>query len=238
MTDMRSMFENARGLISLDLSNWNTNNARHMSSMFRNTSSLRQLTLGENFRFVSSPALPAVPRNTDFTGRWQNVGEGTVANPLGTYVLTSAQLMQNLGATALPDTWVWHRPIARFHDDTGVLLAELPIVNGHVEGLIPTPPTRYGTADTPGQVFMGWFTEITPLMHYINNPNRAAAFDITQPITEDMLTDGVLNLYGSWLQFGDVNGDGRVNMVEFNLFQRFMIGDPTAILGVPEPQQP
>ena len=85
--------------------------------------------------------------------------------------------------------------------------------------LIPIPATRYGRVGVPGQVFMGWFTEPNP-SHYINNPNRAVAFDFTQPITEAMLTGGVLNLYGSWLQFGDVNGDGRIDTIDLLLLQR------------------
>jgi len=73
-------------------------------------------------------------------------------------------------------------------------------------------PTRYGSHGRPGQAFMGWFT-VAPFnnMHYVNSPNRAIAFDFTHPITTGMLTDGVLNLHGSWLRYGNVLGRGNEN---------------------------
>ena len=123
--------------------------------------------------------------------------------------------------TALPTS------IARFHDDNGILLAELPIVDGRIEGQIPTPATRYGRLGTPGQVFMGWFTDQNPT-HYVRAADRAEAFDITQAIAPAMLTGGVLSLYGSWLSFGDVNGNGEVNISDLILLQRFLLRDITA----------
>ena len=116
--------------------------------------------------------------------------------------------------------------IARFHFDGRVV--ELPIVDGRIEGQIPTPATRYGRIGTPGQVFMGWFTVANPV-HTVNAPNRATAFDLDTEITAAMLvTDGqgrsVFNLHGSWLSFGDVNGDGRVDIRDFNVLQAFFSG--------------
>ena len=35
---------------------------------------------------------------------------------------------------------------------------------------IPVPGTRYGRVGRPGQAFMGWFTQITPNMHYLGKP--------------------------------------------------------------------
>ena len=92
--------------------------------------------------------------------------------------------------------------------------------------LIPTPATRYGMPGVPGEVLMGWYTEIFHLMHYINNPERATAFDLTQPITADMFGENskVLYLYASWLQYGDVNGDGVVDTRDLTLLQRVLMG--------------
>jgi len=45
----------------------------------------------------------------EFTGLWQNVGNGTVDNPQGEFVLTSGQLMSLSGGRAMADTWVWQR---------------------------------------------------------------------------------------------------------------------------------
>jgi len=219
---MNHMFINAIGLTSLDLSSWDTSNVTNMNHMFSGATSLRQLTLGENFQFRDNAALPSVPTHDDYTGRWQNVGTGTADDPLGTYVLTSAELMENLGATALPDTWVWQRvvptEIVRFHFDGGYEQFALVLgqsINHQFTELqltVPVPATRYGTQGSPGQAFMGWFTmESFPYMHYIHNPSRAVAFDLDSIIFEHMLDDRVLNLHGSWLRYGNVLGRGNEN---------------------------
>jgi len=130
---------------------------------------------------------------------------------------------------------VWTQPtVARFHFDGGVVNVPITIGQPINPALIPTPATRYGRVGTPGQVFMGWFTEIFPLMHYVNNANRATAFNLSTPITANMLSNGVLHLHGSWLQFGDVNGDGAVNGRDFLLLEQFLAFFPV-ILGIPAP---
>jgi len=113
--DMWLMFDNASSLVSLDLSGWYISDSTRMSGMFDRTTSLRKLTLGENFRFNVSlgndgyedAALPPVPDNQYFTGVWQNVGEGTVGNPLGEFEFTSEELMEYYDGAIHADTWVW-----------------------------------------------------------------------------------------------------------------------------------
>ena len=110
VTSMFQMFLGARSLTSLDLSNWDMRRVTHSSNMrgmFTDTTTLRNLTLGENTRFIGLPSLPSVRATADFTGYWQNVGGGTVENPLGEYVLTSAQLMAQFDGATMADTWVW-----------------------------------------------------------------------------------------------------------------------------------
>jgi len=114
--------------------------------------------------------------------------------------------------------------MVRFHFDGEIV--EVPIVAGVPipEEYIPIPATRYGRVGTPGQVFMGWFEEIFPLMHYVNNANRAEAFDLSVVITEAMLDDhGNLDLHGSWLQFGDLDGDGQVTLGDLALLQQHLV---------------
>jgi len=67
------------------------------------------LALGANFRsnVSGSSALPSVPASAPYTGRWQNVGLGTMDNPLGEYVLTSAELMDMYSDGDAADVWVW-----------------------------------------------------------------------------------------------------------------------------------
>ena len=109
VTHMSQMFEGASSLTSLDLSGWDTSNVTTMLGMFAGATALRKLTLGENFGFIGSPALPAVPANATYTGHWQNIGAGTLTVPTGNYIFTSAQLMSMYDGTTMADTWVWRR---------------------------------------------------------------------------------------------------------------------------------
>ena len=122
-------------------------------------------------------------------------------------------------------------PVVRFFDDNGVLLGEAPVVNGFIDqSRVPIPATRYGTPGNPGQVFMGWFEALVPLMHYINNPGRATAFDLNQNVTVMLDSEGVFNLYGSWLQHGDVNGDGIIGGADVLLLRQFMVNSSLNII--------
>ncbi|MCL2838003.1 MAG: BspA family leucine-rich repeat surface protein [Oscillospiraceae bacterium] len=111
--DMQLMFYLATGITNLNLSNWDVSNVTLMHSMFRGASSLRQLTLCEHIRFIildnalGGPALPPAPNNDEFTGYWQNVGDGTVDNPQGEFVFRSDELMRYYDGAIHADTWVW-----------------------------------------------------------------------------------------------------------------------------------
>ena len=142
VVDMRNMFTNAAALTELDLSSFDTRNVTSMSMMFNGASNLRildlsnfdtrnvttmwnmfghewiprlsQLTLGQHFEFHANAYLSPVPNNEEFTGRWQNVGNGTVNAPEGAHVFTSADLMSQFNGATMADTFVWQR-----HEPTG-----------------------------------------------------------------------------------------------------------------------
>lgn len=111
----------------------------------------------------------------------------------------------------------------RFWDDRGNILREVMMWSGTPisPALVPVPAIRHGVPGIPGQAFMGWFTAPNP-SHYINNPNRPQPFNLSQPIW----STGVFNLFGSWLQYGDVNGDGVIGAADSLLLRQFMV-NPT-----------
>jgi len=133
VTHMFSVF-GMENLVSLDLSGWDTIGERElnmgpgntvgMTSMFSFAYSLRHLTLGENFRFndffesgrTRNAALP--------NGYWQNVGLGTVDNPLGEFVFTSEELMRYYDGAIHADTWARQ---LRVPDEITVTLNGTPI---------------------------------------------------------------------------------------------------------------
>lgn len=109
VSNMWRMFAGARSLKILDLSNFDTRQVTNMNSMFENVP-LEQLTLGNDFIFFSTsgtPGLSPLTGSATHHPNWQNVGEGTVDEPKGSFVFTSAQLMANYDGATMADTWVW-----------------------------------------------------------------------------------------------------------------------------------
>ncbi|MBC1376806.1 LPXTG cell wall anchor domain-containing protein, partial [Listeria sp. FSL L7-1699] len=98
---------------SLDLSNFDTSNVTNMTNMLQGTSKLQNLTLGSQFQFVGTDAnLPDPTPTADYTGKWQNVGTGTVDRPKGSFVGTATELMTQYDGSAMVDTYVWQPVLA------------------------------------------------------------------------------------------------------------------------------
>jgi len=115
VTNMAGMFEQ-NNLSVLDLSSWDTRNVVNMNRIFTENAGgiifQRQLTLGEYFRFAPNFNMGNPPNDSDYTGRWQNVGSGTVDNPRGEFVLTTSELARIDDGAIMANTWVWQRRIA------------------------------------------------------------------------------------------------------------------------------
>jgi len=107
VVDMREMFRGTQ-IVHLDLTGFDTSSIVNMNLMFTGMTSLRRLTLGSEFSFIGSPGLPgAGGGQVGFTNRWQNVGNGTAANPTGQFVFTTTQLMTQFNGSTMADTFVW-----------------------------------------------------------------------------------------------------------------------------------
>jgi len=107
VVNMGYMFVNMDSLTTLDVSSFNTRKVTDMVYMFYNSNSLRILSLGTNFKFLENARLPKISSGEGYTGYWQNVGTGTIANPKGSFVLTSAKLMKTFDGATMADTFVW-----------------------------------------------------------------------------------------------------------------------------------
>ncbi|EBF5184149.1 BspA family leucine-rich repeat surface protein, partial [Listeria monocytogenes] len=117
VTEMARMF--CRTVVtSLDLSSFDTSNISVTSSgmyrMFYGTNQLQNLTLGNNFRFMTrnggsiyDTELPDPAPTAKYTGKWQNVGSGIVDRPTGAFVGTTFELVRYHNGSALADTYVW-----------------------------------------------------------------------------------------------------------------------------------
>ncbi|ECL0066585.1 BspA family leucine-rich repeat surface protein [Listeria monocytogenes] len=151
VTNMNSMFRDTNGLISsLDLSNFDTSNVTDMRYMFRgstastidmssfNTSKVinmsgmfylyaltqpQNIILGSQFQFLSiSVNLYNPPTSTDYTGKWQNVGSGTVDKPKGSFVGTATELMSTYDGSTMADTYVWQPMLIEVNVQDSVLM--------------------------------------------------------------------------------------------------------------------
>jgi len=135
VTWMNRVFSGARSLTKLDLSTWDTSNVTAMSDVFLGACNLSTLVLGNDFSFrndldmrrgsalpeishvscyrndpfVASMVIrnPRVFRAEDYTGWWQNVGDGTIEVPNGEHILTSSELMEQFDGAIMADTFVW-----------------------------------------------------------------------------------------------------------------------------------
>jgi len=134
VTRMAGMFSGARNLTSLDVSNWDTSNVQDMLSIFGNAQNIRTLMLGEGFEFHSNANLPEITPNAKYTGYWQNVGEGTIYEPAGLYILTSAELVEQFDGVTMADVFVRqrrHTPLNRYYMvQWGDTLSELAVQFG------------------------------------------------------------------------------------------------------------
>ncbi|HAO5917497.1 TPA: BspA family leucine-rich repeat surface protein [Listeria monocytogenes] len=107
VTDMPYMFSRS-AVTTLDVSSFNTSKVTNMTDMFSGTQQLQNITLGNQFQFLSANAgLPNPTPTADYTGKWQNVGNGTVNDPKGVFAGTATELMSTYDGSTMADTYVW-----------------------------------------------------------------------------------------------------------------------------------
>jgi len=202
-----------------------------------------------NFQLNGTPANPVSPAHIEpiqiLPGTPILQARGFPNNPTRTgygfagWYLDSSTTQRVLPEMLMPDAdttiyarWVyahWESAVVRFHFDGYVVSVGVPLGEPIDPALVPVPGRIYGTLypwpsgrTTPGRVHVGWFATPNP-NHFVHAPDRAVPFDLSQNITEAMLTDGVLELWGSRLQFGDVDGNGVVNLSDLAGLRLFLL---------------
>ena len=167
---MGGMFDSTLKLTKLDLSNFDTSNVETMWNMFADSSAtqinissftikestdigdmftrannLKQLTLGKKSQLKSDMHIPDVPTTDGYTGHWQNVGTGTIDDPAGSHVWTSAELMSQFDAPTMgDDTFVWQRKPATINIGEITDYKNDPVLSKYVPTAVdPLHPYRY-----------------------------------------------------------------------------------------------
>ncbi|EBF5184154.1 BspA family leucine-rich repeat surface protein [Listeria monocytogenes] len=122
VTDMSFMFQGS-SVTSLDLSNWDTLRGPEMVNMFNSTSHLQNITLGSRFGFKSnSSRLSDPPTTAKYTGKWQNVGNGTVDKPKGSFIGVAIELMYTYDGSTMADTYVWQPILLEVNVQASILM--------------------------------------------------------------------------------------------------------------------
>ncbi|EAF4531706.1 LPXTG cell wall anchor domain-containing protein, partial [Listeria monocytogenes serotype 1/2a] len=62
------------------------------------------------------------PTSTDYTGKWQNVGSGTVDKPKGSFIGTAMELMSTYDGSTMADTYVWQPMLIEVNVQDSVLM--------------------------------------------------------------------------------------------------------------------
>ena len=128
VTDMSYMFAGLRSLTSLDLRSFNTANVTTMFLMFTGMSNLSELSLGTDFTLrntVWNGSVTGLPDPTpipgQYTGKWINIGNGTIEEPKGLNVWDSTEFMNNYDGVRDTDTYVWQPDLTRLNVNDSTL---------------------------------------------------------------------------------------------------------------------
>jgi bacterial surface protein 26-residue repeat len=159
VADMSGMFSNMHSLTELDLSSFDTSKVTDMFVMFSRTPNLRELRLGENFDFLSGQdvALNELVDDVNWTGFWQNVGSGTIQNPLGNHIFTSEMLTDQYNGETMADTYVW-QPVPenrRFRTIVEVF-GDGEVTVSKTTGVEAGDTIELEAIETGAEIFKGW----------------------------------------------------------------------------------
>ncbi|KAA8712126.1 BspA family leucine-rich repeat surface protein, partial [Lactococcus garvieae subsp. garvieae] len=136
VTSMNYMFNGCSALTTLDLSKFDTSKVTTMNYMFSNTT-IKKLTLGLKSHLLGTCDLNPVPKNNNYTGKWQSIGTGTPASPNGTWSGDTADLISR-SQTGVADTYVWQPAVpaadvtVKYEDTDGKSIHASQTISGNV----------------------------------------------------------------------------------------------------------
>lgn len=155
VTNMQSMFRGMSAIESLDLSSFTISSTTETTSMLSEVSKLKVMKLGNATQLNDTMALSNIIASGTYSGKWQNVGTGTLSQPAGEHVWTSSELMTNYEAPTMADTYVWQSLLGNemavgevkdYSDD-------LPLTTYMPSASTPVHPYRYNVLLTSDDSF-------------------------------------------------------------------------------------
>ncbi|MFQ6324409.1 BspA family leucine-rich repeat surface protein, partial [Lactococcus garvieae] len=184
VTDMSKMFISEMKLNTLDLSSFTISNSTNISQMFSASARIMELKLGKNISSLAGSDLSSIPQSDTYTGKWQNVGEGTSDRPTGKNTYSSEELMDLYDGSKNSDTYVWqHLSIVTTHyqDVDGNKIADDEVEGGSFDEdytTIQKDIDGYTFKEVKGNA-TGKFSEIPQEVTYIYTKDPVAGADVT-----------------------------------------------------------
>lgn len=232
VTNMGMMFSGS-GVQKLNLSNFNTKMSNLSTEyMFLHADRLKELTLGQQFNFSLNGAgtkLTEVPKNDNYSGKWQNVGDGTLSRPSGENIWNSDEFMTNYDGTKDADTYVWQKNndqkgadvTVKYVDDFGKTIAPGDIKTGNVGDDYSTDKKKisgYTLKEVQGNP-TGKFTDKAQTVTYVytKNPVKGAA------VTAKYVDENGKEIAKSEVQSGNVDDTYMTNKKNISgyIFSKF-----------------
>ncbi|HAO6440065.1 TPA: BspA family leucine-rich repeat surface protein [Listeria monocytogenes] len=175
VTEMSFMFQGS-SVTSLDLSNWDTLRGPEMVNMFNSTSHLQNITLGSRVGFKgNSSRLPDPPTTAKYTGKWQNVGNGTVDKPKGSFIGVAIELMYTYDGSTMADTYVWQPILLEVNVQDSILMVGDTWNPGTVKvptDKVPSEPTKQGYEFKGWEDTAGMIVDFSTLDLELNSQNE------------------------------------------------------------------
>ncbi|MFL1696265.1 MucBP domain-containing protein [Weissella kandleri] len=151
--------------------------------------------MGTNiYLFYGDENLPEIKVTNMYTGKWQNVGNGTVDHPTGKNIWSSSELINNYRGLDDADTYVWQKNEAadvtvRYVDENGKAIAKSEVKSGNVGDRYTTEKkdiTGYTFKEVQGSS-NGEFTDKAQTVTYIytKNDDNVKPSDPSQPAKPD-----------------------------------------------------
>ncbi|MUN90600.1 BspA family leucine-rich repeat surface protein, partial [Enterococcus gallinarum] len=190
---MDRMFQGLNRVSSLDISSFDTSKVTNMSSMFSGMQSLKIIRLGQSFSFHTNAMLPSPISSEIYTGKWVNVGTGSIDFPNGLNIWSASELMANYNGETDSDTYVWQpnlidaAPVTvKYQNSEGEQLSEPTVLSGKVGMAYESNPkeiTGWNVVKIPDNA-VGVFTEEAQEVVYVYERSDAAPVTVRYKDTD------------------------------------------------------
>lgn len=103
---MGLLFSQNPKLENLDLSSWDMSAVTDMTDMLAGTTNIKELVLGEKNKLNSTIGLSDIPDDAIYSGKWRDIGSGSVDDPKGTHILSSSDLSSTYDGATMSGRYV------------------------------------------------------------------------------------------------------------------------------------